>query len=131
MNRSSRRSCCSKKIIAEADKRLADVERYSGIEVAGETVLDYPWKTDDRIWFEENPKRSHRARMPFAGEDCLSDAKVLPGCAPIVLVRQIKPGTRMRRGFDLNTALLPVPDFGRLLILQSYSSNFHEEEREN
>jgi hypothetical protein len=103
--------------IAAADKQLegiehGGVERHGDVKVTGEALLllDYPWKTDDRVWCEENPQRSHRARMPFAGEDYLFVTKALPGCSPIVLVRQIKPGTRMRRGFDLNTVLLPVPD---------------------
>jgi hypothetical protein len=79
-------------------------------------LLDYPWKTGDRAWFGENPKRSHRARMPFTGEGYLFDAKALAGCAPIVLVRQVKPGTRLRGGFYLNTALLPVPDDEALIL---------------
>jgi hypothetical protein len=68
------------------------------------------WKTGDRVWFNEHPARSHRARMPFTGEDCLFDTKALPGCAPIVLVRQTRPGTWLQCGFYLNTNLIPVPD---------------------
>ena len=99
------------KAIAAADKQFEGIERH-GVEITGKTlsVLDHPWKTDDRVWFEENPTRSHRARMPFAGEDSLCGAKSLPGCTSFILVRQIKPGTRIRRGFYLNTVLLPVPD---------------------
>jgi hypothetical protein len=37
-------------------------------------------------------------------------ARIAAGCAPIVLVRQVKPGTRARCGFYLNTNLIPVPD---------------------
>jgi hypothetical protein len=71
--------------------------------------------TDDRTWFEQNPQRSHRARMPFPGEEFLlsggdDGANSLPECTSFILVRQIKPDTRIRRGFYLNTALLPVPD---------------------
>lgn len=46
-----------------------------------------PHKRDDRLWFEQNPTRSHRVRPAFPGEgvnECW------------VIVRQIKPGTRQR-----------------------------------
>jgi hypothetical protein len=83
-----------------------------GIEVTGKALLmlDYPWKTDDRVWFKENPKRSHRIRMPFTGEFDELGAKVPAGHALIILVRQVKPGTRTRHGFYLNADLIPVPD---------------------
>jgi hypothetical protein len=68
------------------------------------------WKIEDWVWFGKNPTRSHRARLPFAGEDYLFVTKALPGCAPIVLVRQTKPGTWLRLGFDLSANMLPPPD---------------------
>jgi hypothetical protein len=67
--------------------------------------------SDDQVWFEKNPTRSHRARMPFPGEELLLSGPKIPAeCTSFILVRQIKPGTRIRLGFYLNTALLPVPD---------------------
>jgi hypothetical protein len=86
------------------------VERRGGVEITGKVLLmlDSSWRIDDRAWFEKNSTRSHRARMPFAGEDYGQSPP--GGCTSIVLVRQIKPGTRVRQGFYLNTALLPVPD---------------------
>jgi hypothetical protein len=66
------------------------------------------WKIEDRVWFNEHPARSHRARIPFPGEDCLPDAKPSPGCAPINLVRQYQPGARLRRGFDLDANMVPI-----------------------
>jgi hypothetical protein len=88
------------------------VERHGGVTITGKVLLELSplWGIDDRTWFEKNPTRSHRARMPFAGEDFLFVTKALPGCTGIVLVRQIKPGSRQRLGFDITTALLPLPD---------------------
>jgi hypothetical protein len=97
---------------AAAGEPHEEIQRYGGIRITGKVLLELDplWRIDDRTWFEKKPARSHRARMPFAGEDDLFVAKSLPGCTPIVLVRQIKPGMRVRQGFDLSTALLPVPD---------------------
>src|SRR5262249_26477192 len=57
------------KAIAATDKQFDDIERRGG---GGHSryvsVLNSPWKDDDRAWFEQNPKRSHRARLPFPGE---------------------------------------------------------------
>jgi hypothetical protein len=98
------------KAIAAADKQFEGIERwhggadFSGVE---RSLLDHPWKTDDRAWFEGNPKRSHRVRMPFTDE---FETKVPAGCALIILVRQVKPGTRVRHGFYLNADMVPVPD---------------------
>jgi hypothetical protein len=101
---------------APGTKTAKPIERggveWHGVDVIGEifSALDHSWKTDDRTWFEENPQRSHRARMPLAGEEFLFGTNSLPECTSFILVRQIKPGTRIRRGFYLNTVLLPVPD---------------------
>ena len=56
------------KAIAEADKGLTDVERRGGSIRASEVVLlDHPWKTDDKHWFEQNPSRSHRRTHTIPG----------------------------------------------------------------
>jgi hypothetical protein len=68
------------------------------------------WKIKDWAWFGKNPTRSHRALLPFAGEDSLFIRKAPPGCAPIVLVRQVRPGTWLRLGFGLGADMVPPPD---------------------
>ena len=68
------------------------------------------WKIEDWAWFGKNPTRSHRARLPFAGEDNLFVTKALPGYAPLVLVRQTRPGTWLRLGFALSASMVPPPD---------------------
>jgi hypothetical protein len=75
------------------------------------SITQFEKGSDDQTWFEQNPTRSHRARMPFPGEESLLSGPEIPAeCTSFILVRQIKPGTRIRRGYYLNTALLPVPD---------------------
>jgi hypothetical protein len=55
--------------IGETDRLLADIERCGdGIRAPTVTLLDHPWKSDDKHWFKQNPSRSHRARKPFPGE---------------------------------------------------------------
>ena len=99
------------KAIAEADKGLDGVERRGGSIRASEVVLlDHPWKDDDRAWFQRNPTRSHRARMPFPGEVDEMVAVTQSGRALVMLVRQVKPGARMRGACDLSADLLPLPD---------------------
>jgi hypothetical protein len=99
------------KAIADVDKRLDGVERRGGVERAPQVnVLDYPWKSDDCDWFDQNRERSHRVRMPFPGECDEVAAKAPVKHALIVLVRQVEPGNRLKIGFFLNAALLPVPD---------------------
>jgi hypothetical protein len=83
------------KAIAAADKQVDAIERHGGVEITGNvfSMLDHPPKTDDEVWFKENPQRSHRARMPFAGEEFPCGVNSLPECTSFILVRQIKPGT--------------------------------------
>jgi hypothetical protein len=93
-------------IIADSDKRLADVERRGGIKSVSEIfLLDHPWKDDDREWFERNPTRSHRMRVPFPGE--LDGVEIPAGRKVIMVVRQVEPGQRLRAAFDPDVILLP------------------------
>jgi len=97
--------------IAETDKRLDDVKRRGGGGRARNvSLLDHPWKSDDRDWFERNRERSHRARMPFPGEADKEAAKTPAGHALIVLVRQVEPGTRLRAAVFVDANFLPLPD---------------------
>jgi hypothetical protein len=99
------------KAIAETDKLLADAEQRGGGIRAGTVVTrDYPWKSDDKLWFEQHPKRSHRMRSPFPGEVDELAAQAPPGHVPIIAVRQIEKGFRLRPGLYLSIDLLPVPD---------------------
>jgi hypothetical protein len=99
------------KAVADTDKRLADVERHGGIDLPIKPELaERPWKDDDRIWFERNPKRAHRARLPFPGEADQEVAEVPAGWALVLLLRQVEPGTRLKAGFYLLADALPVPD---------------------
>jgi hypothetical protein len=55
----------------------------------------------DRIWFEQNPRRSHRIRRALEGEFAGTDATW-------AIIRQLEPGIRHRRGFKLpDGAVLP------------------------
>jgi hypothetical protein len=52
--------------IAFADKAGADIAKRGGIpQHPPVSLLDNPWKADDRAWFEKNPGRSHRLRPMF------------------------------------------------------------------
>ena len=89
---------------ATDEARIADIGRRSGVDCALQVNLsDSPWKDDDRIWFEQNPTRTHRMRMPFSGEYDAEALDAPPG-------RQVEPGSRIRPRFYLGNDLLPVPD---------------------
>jgi hypothetical protein len=97
--------------IEKTDRQADGMERRAGVRGLGPvSVLETPWKTDDRLWFEQNPDRSHRARPVFPGEADEQAAKTPPGTVLLTLVRQVEPGKRVRASFYLNAALWPVPD---------------------
>jgi hypothetical protein len=100
------------KTIAETDRLLADVERHGGAGMRASKVnfADTPWKPDDDNWFRQNPSRSHRVRMPFPNECDEEAAKAPIGSALIILIRQAKPGARLRAGVYFSVDLLPVPN---------------------
>jgi hypothetical protein len=100
------------KAIADTD-HLADVEKRGGGgngRVPYISVLDHPWKDDDRDWFKQNPSRSHRVRMPFPDEADKEAAEIPAGHTLIMLVRQVEPGKRLRTDLFINDELLPLPD---------------------
>lgn len=75
-------------------------------------TADSEWKSEDARWFKAHMNRAHRIRAPFPGElEGLPHSEVpLPaGHEHRVLVRQIKPGVRVRIVFyrDVGT---PLPD---------------------
>jgi hypothetical protein len=100
--------------IADTDQLLADIERRGGIGAGMRpskvNFHSTAWITNDDNWFAQNPTRSHRARMPIPGECDEKVATGPPGTTLVILVRQVKPGTRLRVGRFLGTNFLPVPD---------------------
>jgi hypothetical protein len=67
-------------------------ERLSETHGVGFFIVASPGEAD-RIWFEQNPRRAHRIRRALEGE--------FLGAAAWVVTRQLKPGVRHRRGFNL------------------------------
>lgn len=63
-------------------------------------IDDTPWKEDDRRWFAANPKRAHRLRHRFPGEDDHGAAPPWHVDIDWVCVRQIEPGSRIRRALQ-------------------------------
>jgi hypothetical protein len=52
---------------------------------------------DDRAWFERHVGRNHRIRKRIGGERLLDGPR--HGFKPMVVAKQIEPGTRLRVGF--------------------------------
>jgi hypothetical protein len=101
------------KVIADTDGRLDDVEqRGGGVHVSEVSLLDHPWKGDDRDWFRQNPSRAHRIRALFPDEvdETVIGPPPTPGCTSILLVRQVEPGTRLKTALFINADFLPLPD---------------------
>jgi hypothetical protein len=92
----------------------ASTARFGGVSGANTvlrvTLQDTPWKEADRIWFEQNPSRSHYVRPPFPGEADKEVAETPHGYALLMLLRQVKPGNRIRAAVTLKVGLLPLPD---------------------
>lgn len=67
--------------------------------------LDRPDAQDDRIWFEKNPTRKYRIRMPHKSEPALMQC---PDPSPLdrVVVKQITPGERHRAYIRLNEGVV-------------------------
>jgi hypothetical protein len=98
-------------LIEDTDRQIDGMERRAGVRGLGQiNVLESAWKTDDRLWFEQNPERSHRARLVLPGEADEVAAKAPTGHMLLMLIRQVEPGKRVRAGFFLNADLWPVPD---------------------
>jgi hypothetical protein len=100
--------------IAFADEEVKDdLWRRGGVNQPPQariSVLDHPWKKDDREWFEQHPARAHRARFPFDGEVEAEKLVAPQGHQLLVLLRQVEPGKRIKSGFFISDELLPVPD---------------------
>jgi hypothetical protein len=96
---------------ATVGKIRGDAERHGGVGRPPEVnFVDSPWKDDDRDWFERNQKRTHRVRLPFAGEVDEEVASNPAGTVLMMIVRQVKPGYRNRAAVSVDVELLPIPD---------------------
>lgn len=56
---------------------------------------------DDARWFSQNPRRNHRIRPPVAGEFGREEPYTAKPLSRWVVVRQVKPGVRMRLSFAI------------------------------
>ena len=57
---------------------------------------------DDARWFSQNPRRSHRIRPPVLGEFGIPEPDTARPLKRWVMVRQVKPGVRMRLSFVMS-----------------------------
>ena len=98
-------------LIEDTDRQVDGMERRAGVRGLGQVnVLETAWKTDDRLWFEQHPERSHRARLAFSGEADGQATKAPTGTVLVMLLRQVAPGKRVRAGFYINAELWPAPE---------------------
>jgi hypothetical protein len=83
-------------VVSARDQIAADMAHRGGFHGAIPylCVEDSAWKTDDKLWFENHPDRSHRLRPMFPGEMQLPDSP--PGTEWHIIVRQVEPGQRIR-----------------------------------
>ena len=104
--------------VATVDNLTSDYARKAGLpdKLLRWSFKDTPWKSADAAWFKANPTRAHRLRARFAGEFDQDDQTLLPeaGYEPIVIVRQVEPGCRIRRVFNVNTEIA-IPDIEEVL----------------
>jgi hypothetical protein len=104
-------------VIQERVSIIDEIARRGGITSAEKLKLrteETAWKADDAAWFKAHPDRSHRLRRVFDGEleanSNNNNDVLLPEFHEIqILVRQVKPGMRIRRSIyrDLRTL---IPD---------------------
>jgi hypothetical protein len=83
---------------------LIDAQRAGAIK-EGQTrdnplqQLTTPWSIHDMLWFQQNPTRAHRCRRAFDGE--WEAVQLPPGYTLVTLVRQVRPGLRLRAPWSL------------------------------
>jgi hypothetical protein len=107
--------------VARVDKEVAAITRLGGLptEALNVSLGEKAWKTDDAAWFEAHPTRSHRVRPLITGETTtllapLRAFKIPDGHEFQVLIRQVKPGVRLRMPFCKNNEI-PVPDIEEVI----------------
>lgn len=83
---------------AERRKTASDVRRIT-LQLNCQPTA---WSTDDKLWFAQHPRRSHRVRAQFSGEWFTDDdAAALIADLDMVAVCQLEPGIRARSPFTL------------------------------
>jgi hypothetical protein len=87
--------------VTKIDEEMALAMRDAGYPGRKASPISFertPWKDDDAAWFKANPTRSHRARPAFPGEVSDDDAGKGEGkyTLLVVLLRQVKPGSRLK-----------------------------------
>jgi hypothetical protein len=99
-------------VIADTDKHIDNILHRAGSTPITPKVCLHgsACKDDDRSWFERRPKRSHRMRRPIPGKADKEAGTAPAGHALLVLLRQVKPDTRLKLGFYIDAGLLPVFD---------------------
>jgi hypothetical protein len=95
--------------VAQADA----ISKKAGISANVPDWRPAPWKANDAKWFKDNPSRSHRIRAGFPNEPPSQDAP--PDHVPLMLIRQVEPGTRVKIPIILHQKDMPVPDNDALL----------------
>jgi hypothetical protein len=65
------------------------------IRIGGPPILCAEGIKRDRAWFERHHGRNHYFRSPIGGETASLEGGP-PGWLPIIVVRQVEPGARIR-----------------------------------
>ena len=108
------------KYITAADQMCSTIGKRAGLPEGSPSavrIADNPWKSNDRDWFEAHPDRSHRLRRLFPGEPYYRGNEppvVPPGHEMQVLIRQVRPGVRVRGTFARNLKV-DIPDIEAIL----------------
>ena len=70
---------------------------------------EQPWTADDRRWFADHPRRTHRCRPAAAGETVKHD-RPRDGQVSVMIVRQRQPGSRIKWHVFIPEDWLPLTD---------------------
>lgn len=91
------------------------VAKRAGVDPEKTRIFTAPsdWKSADASWFEANPNRSHRLRVPIGDElksfGPIADEPMPPRHEIQVLMRPLEPGKRIRVPLGQNLDM-PIPD---------------------
>jgi hypothetical protein len=99
--------------LQEAVAKADAISKKAGISANVPDWQPHPWKADDAKWFKENPSRSHRLRAGFPDEPPSQHPPA--DHIPLMLIRQVEPGTRVKIPLVFHREFMPVPDSDALL----------------
>lgn len=106
---------------AKIDPAGAEILKRAGVPSMTPILntADSAWKADDAAWFTANPTRAHRLRPTLPGElGTLFPGGMVPAVPERhefqVLIRQVKPGVRVRTPFCRNVDT-PIPGIEAVL----------------